>query len=109
VALGVEVLVERVFAGARRVVGNDGDRALGGDRLAEGIGVLGGIGHDDLGWQALDQAVGLRAVATLAASQGKTHGHTQAAHGQVDLGAQAAAGAAKGLIFRPPFLAPAAC
>ena len=33
----------------------------------------------------------------------------KAAHGHVYLGAQAAARAAKGLIFRPLFLAPAAC
>src|ERR1700693_4881660 len=39
----------------------------------------------------------------------ETHGTAQAADGHVDLGAQAAARAANGLIFRPPFLAPAAC
>jgi hypothetical protein len=51
----------------------------------------------------------LRAVAALAAGQGEAHGGAQTSHGQVDLCAQAAAGAAKSLIFRPPFLAPAAC
>ncbi len=33
----------------------------------------------------------------------------QSPYGQVDLGAQAASRAAKGLIFRPPFFAPEAC
>ena len=55
VALGVEVRVERVLLGARWVVGDDGDRAFGGDGLAEMVGVIGGVGHDDLGWHALDQ------------------------------------------------------
>lgn len=58
---------------------------------------------------AYDQAVSLWAVATLAAGQGEPHGCAQAPDSHVDLGAQATAGTAKGLIFRPPFLAPAAC
>ncbi len=39
-ALGVEVLVERVLAGARRVVGDDGERALVGDGRAQVVGVI---------------------------------------------------------------------
>jgi len=35
VALGVEVFVERVFAGAGRVIEDDGDGALLGDRLTQ--------------------------------------------------------------------------
>ena len=108
-ALRAEVLVEGVLAGAGRVVGDDSDRALGGDRLGPRVGILGGIGHDDLGGQALDQGVSLRIVAALSAGQGEAHGSTQTPDSQVDLGAQATAGAAKGLIFSPPFLAPAAC
>jgi len=42
-ALGVEVLVERVFFGARGVVRNDGDRALVGDGLAQMVAVIGGV------------------------------------------------------------------
>ena len=48
-ALGIEMLVERIFERARRVVGDDGDRPLGGDGLAQVISVIGRIGHDDLG------------------------------------------------------------
>jgi hypothetical protein len=109
VALGVEVLVERELACAGGVVGDDRDGALGGDRLAQRVGIVGGIGHDDLGGRAVDQGVGLRAVAALSAGQGKAHRGAKAPDGQVDLGAQATTRAAKGLIFRPPFLAPAAC
>lgn len=108
-ALGVEVLVERVFASAGRVVGDDRDGALGGDRLAQRVGVAGGIGQDDLGGQAVDQGVSLRAVAALPAGQREAHRRAQPPDGQVDLGAQATAGATKELMFRPPFLAPAAC
>jgi hypothetical protein len=39
----------------------------------------------------------------------EAHRAAEAADRQVDLGAQAAAGEANGLIFRPPFLAPAEC
>jgi hypothetical protein len=40
-ALGIEMLVERIFECPRRVVGDDGERALGGDGLAQVIGVVG--------------------------------------------------------------------
>ena len=43
------MLVKRIFERAGRVVGNDGERSLGGDGLAQMIGVIGRIGHDDLG------------------------------------------------------------
>jgi hypothetical protein len=45
----------------------------------------------------------------MAGGDAEPHRAAQAAHGKVELGAQAAAGSAKGLILRPPFLAPAAC
>jgi hypothetical protein len=51
----------------------------------------------------------LRGVALLAGREHKSHWAAETAHSEMDLGAQAAAGPAKGLIFRPPFLAPAAC
>src|SRR3990170_3471353 len=108
-ALGIEVLVERVFAGTGRVVRDDGHGALGSDGLTEAIAVIGGIRHDDFCRQALDQGVGLWGVALLTSRESKPHRAAEATHGEMDLGAQAAAGAAKGLIFRPPFFAPAAC
>src|SRR5271169_1514395 len=45
-ALGVEMLVERIFDCARRIVGDDGERPFGGGGLAQVIGVIGGIGHE---------------------------------------------------------------
>ena len=107
--LGVEMLVERIFDCARRIIGDDGGRPFGGDGLAQVIGVIGGVGHDDISGQSLNQGGGLRRVALLACGQGNPHGTAQAANGHMDLGAQAAARAADRLIFRPPFLAPAAC
>ena len=62
------------------------------------VGVAGGVGHDHLGGQALDQGVGLRAVACLAGGEREADGAAEAAHGQVELGAQAAARAAQGSI-----------
>ena len=108
-ALGVEMLVERMLAGARRVAGDDGDSALCSYGLSEVIGVIGGIGHDDLGGQTIDQRCGLRHIAAMTGSQCAPDWATKAANREMDLGAQTAAGTANGLIFRPPFLAPAAC
>ena len=112
-ALGVEMFVERIFDRARRVVGDDGERALGGDGLAQVIGVIGCIGHYDLGGQSFDQFGGLRRIALLTCGKREPNGTSQASNGQMYLGAQAPARAADclifRLIFRPPFLAPAAC
>ena len=108
VPLGVEMAVERVFLGARRVVGNDCQRALGRDVPAQSVAVIGGIGDDDLGGLFVKQALRLRCVASLPGREAEFYRATQGAHGHVDLGAQAAARAAKGLISSP-FFAPAAC
>src|SRR5450631_4756747 len=73
------------------------------------ISVIGCIGHDDLGRKPLDQCGGLRCIALLTCRQREAHRTTQASNGHMYFGAQAAARAADRLIFRPPFLAPAAC
>src|ERR1700727_2506801 len=103
------MLVARIFERWWRVVGDDGDRPFGGDGLAEGIGVIGCIGHDHLGGQSRDQRGRLRRIALLTCGQREPHRTSQAANGHMDLRAQAAARAADRLIFRPPFFAPAAC
>ena len=111
-ALGVEVLVERVLDCPRRVVGNDGERALGGDGVTEVIGIVSGVAHHDFGRQTFDQSAGLRRIAFLAWRQDEADRTSQTSDGQVYLGAQAAARAPKGLIFlifRPFFWAPLAC
>ena len=41
-------------------VGNDRKGALVSDRLAEVVGVIGGVGHDHLGGQVLGQRPGLK-------------------------------------------------
>ena len=51
----------------------------------------------------------LRCVALLTCGQRESHGTSQTSNGHMNLGAQATARAADRLIFRPPFLAPAAC
>src|SRR5258705_5338932 len=108
-ALGIEMLVERIFERTGRVVGNDGERPLGGDGVANVIGVIGRIGHDDLGRQSLDQGGRLRCIALLTCGKREPHRTSQAANGHMYLGAQATARATDRLIFRPPFFAPAAC
>jgi hypothetical protein len=64
-ALGVEVLVDRVSLRPRRVVGDDSHGIFVCDHLAQAIGVVGGVGHDDLGGQAIDQGISLRAISPL--------------------------------------------
>ena len=65
-APGIEMFVERIFERPRRVVGNDGERALGGDDFAQMISVIGCIGNDDLGRKPLShQCGGLRCIALL--------------------------------------------
>lgn len=46
-ALGVEKLVERIFEGACRVVGDD-SRAPVEDGMAQVIGIIGRVTHDEL-------------------------------------------------------------
>ena len=103
------MLVERIFLSSGGVVRDDRDGALGGDRLAEAVAVIGSIRHEDLGGQVFDQGVGLRGITLLAGREDKPYRAAEAAHSEMDLGAQATAGPAKGLIFRPPFLAPTEC
>lgn len=67
------------------------------------IGIISGIGHDDLGGWSLDQCGGLRCIAFLTCSQHEPHGTSLAAKGHVYFGAQTPARAADRLIFRPLF------
>lgn len=108
VALSVEVLVDVVFASPGRVVRNDRDGALVGNGLSQAIAVVGGIGQHDFGRQSFDQSIGLCRIALLAGRKYEADRTSKPAHGHVDLGAQAATRAAKGLIFSPLF-APEAC
>ena len=75
---------------ARGVVGNDRDGALVRDSLAEGIGVVGGIGDHNFGGQAFAQTVGLGTVTVLPTGGGKARRGAETAHRQVDLGAHTA-------------------
>ena len=85
--LGVEVLVQWVLLGAGRVVGDDRESSLLDDGLAEVIGVLGGVGHDDLGGEAVDQRAGLGCVALLPSGETEPHRAAQPSDSHVDLGA----------------------
>ena len=77
-------------------------------RLAQMIGVIGSVGNDNLGLEVGDQRAGLRNITGLTGRQSEPDWATQAAHGEMEFGAQAAARTADGLILSPPF-APAAC
>src|SRR5258708_7416237 len=102
------MLVEWVLLCARGIVGNDGEGALVGDHLAEMVGVIGGVGHDDLGGKAVGQGAGLWGIAFLAGREDEPHRASQTTDSQMDLGAQATARAPDGLILSPLF-APLAC
>jgi len=89
-SLGIEVSIQWMLAGSRLVVGNDGNRALSGDGLPEVVGVISGIGDDELDWQAVDQRSSLGRIAGLAGGEDEADWTAQAAHGEMDLGGQAA-------------------
>lgn len=97
-----------MLVGARRVVGDNGNGALVGNHLAEVVGVVGRVGHDDFGGKVFDQGTRLGHIAHLARRKRKAHRASQSSDSQVDFGAQAAARTANGLILSPPF-APLAC
>ena len=80
----------------RRVVGNDSLRAFCSYDAAKRIGIIGRIGHDDIGRKPVDEWGGLRRVARLAGGEKKANGTTKTAHGQMDFGGQAAARAPDG-------------
>ncbi len=103
------MLVQFMFFGTRRVIWNDRQCAFVFNGLAKVVGIIGGVGHDHLCFQTFDQGRCLRNVATLSGGEGEAHRTAKTPHGQVYLGAQATARTTKGLIFRPPFLAPEAC
>ena len=68
-ALGVEVLVDRVLLGARWIVRDDGGGALCGDGLAEVVGVVSGVGDDELGGKTVDQRTSLGDVTAVACGE----------------------------------------
>ncbi len=82
--------------------------AVASVRRSRVIGVVGGIGHDGLEWQAGDEVRGLRDVVDLGGEQREADRAAQAIDGEVELAGQAATRAADGLSRSPPF-APAAC
>lgn len=53
VALGVKVLVDRLLLSPRRVVWDDSHGVFVCDHLAQAIGVVGSVGHDDFGWPSI--------------------------------------------------------
>ncbi|ASY73819.1 hypothetical protein SF83666_a42310 (plasmid) [Sinorhizobium fredii CCBAU 83666] len=57
------MLVQRLFLGAGRIVGDHRYSAFVSDGVTQAITVIGGIGHADLGGEALDQRIGLRRIA----------------------------------------------
>jgi hypothetical protein len=90
-ALGIEVLIKRMFFGARGVAGNDGDGVFVIDGLAEVVSVISGVCHDNLGGEAIDERGRLRDIAHLARGEREPHRTAKASHSKVDLGAQTAA------------------
>ncbi len=76
--LGVELMLERKFLRPRRGVRDRRDGAFVSDGLAQGIAVIGRAGHDDLGGQTGDRALGLGRIALLAGGQGEADRAAQA-------------------------------
>lgn len=85
-SLSVEVGVERVLAGSRRMVGDDSLGMLLCDGLANVVGVVGGIGDDKHGGGAVEQGSGLRSIAGLASSEDEADRAAEPPDGEVDFG-----------------------
>lgn len=63
--LSVEMGIERVLAGSRGVVGDDGLGLFLCDGVANVVGVVSGIGDDKLGRGTIEQGGSLRSIASL--------------------------------------------
>jgi hypothetical protein len=73
-ALGIEMLVERMFLGAGGIVWDHGNSALFGDGLPEVISVVSGIGHYDIGMKPFDQGSRLRRITAMSCGQSEPNG-----------------------------------
>ena len=90
------------------IVRNDGFGTFLGNSFADVVGVVSGIGDDDFSRRAFEKRCGLRSIAFLPGGEHEPDRTSQSSHGQMNLGAQAAARASDGLILNPP-CAPLAC
>jgi len=100
------------FAGllVRRPPRNDHGLAPGQQRLDDpGLGVVGLVCDDGLGWGVLKQLIGPLKVMGLARREVKARGIAQRVDRGVDLGAQPAPAAPEGLFLWIPPFAPALC
>jgi hypothetical protein len=86
VSLSVEVTVDGMLAGARRVVRDDGLGSLLGDSLADVIGVVSRIGDHELGLSVLEKGGGLWGIAVLASGENEADRTAQAANRKMDFG-----------------------
>lgn len=111
VALFVEARVAGVFAGPVWPWRNDGLGADLAQRVVEMVGVVGLVGDDGGGPEAVEQGGGLDDVASVAGGQDEADRKAKGVDAGVDLGPEAAPRAAKTLGLRAPLLraAPAAC
>lgn len=108
----VEFLVEGKLCRSGGIVRDHRDGAGFGDAGAEVISIIGCVGHDDAGLLSLQQRCRLGSIALLAGGQMEGDGAPQAAHSEMDFGAQAAARTSESLIgglILSPLFAPAAC
>jgi hypothetical protein len=69
VTLRVEVGVDRVLAGPRGIVWDDGLGTFCSDGAADVVGVVSGISDDDLGGCAIEEKSSLRSIAGLACGE----------------------------------------
>jgi hypothetical protein len=60
--LCIVMSVDGMLFGAGWVVGNDSGRIPGCDRVAERVGIIGRISHDEIRLQAFDKDKGLRRI-----------------------------------------------
>ena len=95
------IIVDRTLS--RWITGDDGFRPDVGDAVADGIGVVSGIGQHMAGAKALHQRQGSWRVAGLSGREDHTERSTESVAGDVDFGCQSASGTPQSLVPAPPF------
>jgi len=87
----VEVCIKGMLDRSGRMIGDHRDRAGLRDEPTEVVCIIGCISHDDVCRLAVQQGRSLRNIAFLACGKVKANRAAKAAHGHMDLGAQATA------------------
>lgn len=103
IAFFIDSAVVAVLVSALRHGRDDRDGTGIEDGIVQSIGVVGTVGEDMGGLQAVDQGLGLADIAVLSGRADETHGVAERFDGGMELGGQAALRPTQALGISPPF------